>query len=230
MIYGFRGRVFAFCLPAFGLAIMAPAGGTSGFQGFVLSPPGLAFVALALMALGASVEDTGTLRRIRLGVGLRLLAAALLVPAAAWAGVIGAPSSSLATFGWGVAFVGLALVTGLARRDAGVFADPRHAQDTRLESISRDALRLVVHGKALSIPSGAVRRAAVGSNLEGRVALIEVSGREAITGDADALAWIARGTQGDTFVLTEHQAGLDAEVLAQRVLEAAAAAREGGYR
>jgi len=116
------------------------------------------------------------------------------------------------------------------RYDLAVLADPRHAQAVKLERISLDALHLVADGAPVTIPMDTVIGAVVANSGAGRGVLITVKGRDKIGGPAGALPWVAATRAGDTFVLTEHQAALDADVLAKRVLDAAAPGRGGGYR
>jgi hypothetical protein len=210
------------------LACMAPPG-PKGVLRFLASPAGLGVAALALMALGTSIEELGRIRRIRIGVGLCVAAAALVAAGGLWGAALPALKPSLAWFAWllyGAGAIGVALAL---RRDLAVYRDPRHGQSVRLESISADAVRLTVSGAPVTIPTALICSVSLGTGLEGRGVFVLVGSRDKVIGDARALPWVAAHRDGDTFLLTEHQAALDAEVLAVRLLEAASAGG-GEYR
>ncbi|MFT3771676.1 MAG: hypothetical protein QM820_40205 [Minicystis sp.] len=109
-------------------------------------------------------------------------------------------------------------------------SDPRHGQTIKLEAISAGGLRLRVHGSEVTVPASIITGAAMAASAKGRGAIVAVRGRDKIIGDVRVLPWVAATRDADTFVLTEHQAALDAEVLVQRVLDAASASRQGGCR
>jgi hypothetical protein len=230
-LIGFRARALAFALPAIGFSLTSPSGAVkNNGWGFLQSPAGLAVVALALMAVGHSVEETGGRARILLGIRLRVVAAALILPAALWAYLLGAPDGSLGFWGAAFTLAGGSLIAVAVRHDLGVHGDLRFGQALHLVSVSPDAIRLRAHGKPIAIPSSEIEAAAVGKTLEGRLILLEVRDRGRIVGDAGALPWIVAGRRGDTFALSEYQAGLDAEAAATQILAASTAAREKGYR
>jgi hypothetical protein len=210
------------------LACMTPPG-PKGVLRFLASPAGLGVAALALMALGTSIEELGRIRRIRTGVGLCVAAAALVAAGGLWGAALPALKPSLAWFAWllyGAGAIGVALAL---RRDLAVYRDPRHGQSVRVESISADAVRLTANGAPVTIPTALIRSVSLGTGLEGRGVFVLVGSRDKVIGDARALPWVAAHRDGDTFLLTEHQAALDAEVLAVRLLEAASSGG-GEYR
>jgi hypothetical protein len=224
-----RLRAGTMAFASFGLASVAPSG-LRGLFPFLFSPPGLGIVAIALLMLGFSVEETGTVRRIRIGVGFRIVAFVLVLLSAAWAVALGALSSSLAVFGFCLFGVGAAGATFGFRHDLRVFADVRHGQPLRLEKITAQTVLLRARDRDVSIPTSLIRGVAVAKDLDGRGVLVLVHGRDKVVGDVASLPWLASTLEGDTFILTEHEAGLDAEVLAARLLEASTAAQESGYR
>ncbi|WP_437943123.1 hypothetical protein WMF27_27505 [Sorangium sp. So ce281] len=224
----FQARAMCIGLCCAALACMAPPG-LKGVLPFLASPAGLGVAALALMALGTSIEDLGRIRRIRVGVGLCIVAAALVAAGALWGAALPALKPSLAWFAWplyGAGAIGVALAL---RRDIAVFRDPRHGQSVRLESISADAVRLTANGAPVTVPAAQIRGVSLCAGLEGRGVFVLVGSRDKVIGDARALPWVAAHRDGDTFLLTEHQAALDAEVLAVRLHEAASASG-GDYR
>lgn len=196
----------------------------------MLSAPGLALVGLALVMLGLSIEETGSIRRIRIGAGARVIGFGL----AALAGVWGFFLSDSVPNAMGIAVVlyGLGLFgSAIAfRADFGVFEDVRYGQPVRLLKITPDAVSMMVFGVATTIPTALIRGVSIAAHLNGRVAFVHLVGREKIVGAANQLPWVAASREGDTLVLTEYQAGLDADELGRRLLEAAGVAQEGGYR
>jgi hypothetical protein len=208
----------------FGLAAVAPAG-LKGFWPFMQSPPGLAVVALALVVIGCSVEETGTLARIRLGIGFRILAVAVLAAAVIWALILGAPMPSLAYMGLALGGMG-AIGAGIALHyDLAAYADVRHGQPVKLLELSRSELDIESNGVRVAIAAHDILRASVVSNLDGRAVVFLVDEKARRRKDMDALPWIGSTIEGDAFVLTEHQAGMDAEQLVGRVLEMVRGAR-----
>lgn len=221
---GFRARAFSVALICFGLAAVAPRG-IQGFIGFLQAPPGLALVALVLVALGQSIEETGTIKRIRFGIAMRLLAAPALVIACAWAAILGAPMPSLAMMalvlgGMGAIGFGLAL-----QHDWATYADVRHGQPVKLQEISKAGIEIeTADGRAVVVLTDilAVRAAA---NLDGRAVIFLVKPEARTSKNLARLPWMGATPDGDTFVLTEHQAGIDVEVLVKRVLDAVSSLR-----
>ncbi|WP_437686148.1 hypothetical protein [Sorangium sp. So ce176] len=61
---------------------------------------------------------------------------------------------------------------------------------------------------------------------DGRGVFVLLGSRDKVIGDARVLPWVAAHRGGDTLLLTEHQAALDAELLAARLIEAASAGEE----
>lgn len=229
-LLGTQGRAFAIAFSSFGLAVLASSAFRGGFLPFLLSPPGLCVVALGLVMLGLSVEETGTVRRIRLGVAIRLLAFVLVIVAGVWAIFDGALGAMFAVFGFSLFGIGVAGAAVGFLFDKGVFADVRHGQAVRLENISANFVSLRVRGRDVTIPTASLRGVALARDLDGRGVFVLVRSRDDVVGGAELLPWVATTREGETLILTEHEAGLDAEVLATRLSEAAAAAREGGYR
>lgn len=214
---------------SFGLAAIAPRG-LSGFWPFMLSAAGLAIVGLALVMIGLSIEETGTIARIRLGVGARIFGFGLSVAAGLWGFFFSdaVPNAmGIAVVLYGLGLVGAAIAF---RFDFAVLKDVRYGQAIQLVKITRDAVSLIVGGVETTIPTGLIRAVQLARSLEGRAAFIHIVGREKILGAANQLPWLSATREGDTFVLTEHQAGLDVEELARQLLEASRAAQEGGYR
>ncbi|WP_437574112.1 hypothetical protein [Sorangium sp. So ce887] len=224
----FRARAMFIGLASMALACMAPAG-PKGVLPFLASPAGLGIAALALMALGTSIEELGRIRRIRIGLGLCVMAAALVAAGGLWGAALAALDVSIAWPVWllyGAGALGVALALG---RDIAVLRDPRHGQSVRLEAISADAVRLTANGVPVTIPAALIRDVTLATSPEGRGVFVLLGSRDKVIGDARALPWVAAQRDGDTLLLTEHQAALDAELLAARLLEAASAG-EGGYR
>ncbi len=224
-------RACSMAFACFGLAAVGPPAFRGGFGAFLLSPPGLAVVALGLVMLGLSIEETGTVRRIRLGVAIRLLSFGLVFAAGAWAVAAGALGSELAIFGSVLFGLGVAGAAVAFLHDKSVFVDIRHGQALRLEKITANFVSLHARGgEVITIPTSSLRGVALARDIDGRGVFVLVRSRDDVVGQAEALPWVGATREGDTLILTEHEAGLDAEVLASRLTEAAAAAREGGYR
>ncbi|WP_437285036.1 hypothetical protein [Sorangium sp. So ce406] len=224
----FQARAMFIGLACAALACMTPPG-PKGVLSFLASPAGPGVAALAVMAVGTSVEELGTIRRIRIGAGLCVVAAALVAAGGLWGAALaalGAPSVWPAWLLYGAGASGVALAL---RRDVAVFRDPRHGQSVRLEGISADAVRLTANGAPVTIPAALIRGVSLATGPDGRGVFILLGSRGKVIGDARALPWVAAHRDGDTLLLTEHQAALDAELLAARLLEAASAG-EGEYR
>jgi len=206
-------------LISFGLAAVAPPG-IKGFAGFIQAPPGLAVVALALVAIGQSVEETGTIKRIRLGILLRLLAAPILVAACAWAMMLGSPMESLAMMASVLGGIG-AIGFGIAlQHDWATYSDVRHGQAVKLVDVSASGLELETpRGRAvIALADILVVRATV--NLDGRAIIFLVNMEARKRSDLAGVPWAGATPEGDAFVLTEHQAGMDAEELVKQVVVA----------
>lgn len=217
-LLGFRGRALSMGLVCFGLAAAAPSG-LKGFASFFQAPPGVAVVALALVAIGCSVEETGTIRRIRFGIALRLAAAAVLTIAVVWGVLLGAPLPNLATMGIVLGAVGgTGVVIGL-QHDVATYSDVRHGQTVKLMGVSRAGLELEVKGERVTVAAQSFLGATVASNLDGRAVLFLVKADARSREGLEALPWVGATREGDAFVLTEHQASMDAEELAGRVFE-----------
>ncbi len=205
-------------LICFGLAAVAPPG-LKGFVGFLQAPPGLSVVALSLVAIGVSVEETGTIRRIRWGIGLRILAVPILVAAAIWAMLLGSPLPSLAAMGFILGGVG-AIGVGLAlQHDWATYTDVRHGQPVRLVDLSRSGLEIESNGVRTTVAMGDILVARAVANLDGRAVMFLINDDARKRKPMDALPWIGATPEGDAFVLTEHQAGMDAEQLVARMIE-----------
>jgi hypothetical protein len=178
-------------------------------------------IAGVVVCIGLSVEETGTLARIRAGIALRLLGPPLLAAATAWAVTQGLMP--------GVVFaVASAVVVWVAVRDVALLCDLRHGQETRLESIQATGLTLSVRGAPIVIPFDALGGATLAKGDVGRSVLV-VTRRDRIQGDSSRLPWVTSNLTSDTLVLSEHQCNLDARTMVERVLQAVALGRKG-YR
>jgi hypothetical protein len=214
---GFRARAFSVALICFGLAAVAPRG-IQGFIGFLQAPPGLALIALVLVAVGQSVEETGTMKRIRFGIALRLVAAPVLVIACAWAAMLGSPMTSLTTMAFVLGGIG-AIGFGLAlQHDWATYADVRYGQPVKVLDISKAGIEIETQQGRVIVALTDILAVRAAANLDGRavIFLVDAAARKRET--LAALPWIGATAEGDAFVLTEHQAGMDVEVLVQRVL------------
>lgn len=201
----------------FGLAVVAPSG-IKGFAGFMQSPPGLGVVALALMAIGFSVEETGTIRRIRRGIAMRLAAVAVLVGAVTWAMLLGSPMPSLAMMGWvlgGAGFVGVAMAL---QHDLAAYADVRHGQPVRLAELSASGVVIEAKGELATIPMADILALRGAENLDGRAVIFLVKEKTRKRKNMDIVPWIGATPEGDAFVLTEHQLGRDVEVIVAQMV------------
>ena len=214
---GFRARAFSIAFICFGLAAVAPPG-LKGFVGFLQAPPGLALVALTLVAIGVSVEESGTIRRIRWGIGLRLLAVPILIAAVFWAMLLGAPLQSLAIMGLILGGIGAIGVGFALQHDWATYADVRHGQSVRLTDLSRSGIEIEANGGRVTVAIGDILLARAVANLDGHAIIFLVNQDARKRKDLDVLPWIGATPEGDAFVLTEHQAGMDAEQLVARVI------------
>lgn len=215
----FRTRAFSVAFISFGLAAVAPRG-IQGFAGFIQAPPGLAVVALALVAIGQSVEETGTIKRIRLGILLRLLAAPILVAACAWALVLDSPSPSIVTMALVLGGIG-ALGFGIAfQHDWATYADIRHAQSVKLEEVSNAGIELETRQGRRTIALTDLLAVRAVADFNGRAIVFLVNSEARNRSELDGVPWAGATPEGDAFVLTEHQAGMDAEELVKQVVVA----------
>lgn len=228
-LLGSRARAMGYALSALGLVALAPVGSRPReFTSFLTEPGGVMMGAMALVMLGLSVEETGTLARIRAGIALRLAAAAAFVAIAAWAAARGTAGPSASTLGWTLTALGGALVGYGALFDVAAYRDPRHGQPIQLEKVSPEGLILTAQGRRVRIPLADVTGVAVTPSGLGKAVVIAVRRDAGVRRDDDALPWIMAGIDADQLVLTEHQAGLDAAALVTLIEEAAQAAR--GFR
>lgn len=190
------------------------------------APPGLAVIALVLVAVGQSIEELGTIRKIRIGIALRLASAPVLVIACTWAMMLGSPMPSLVTMavvlgGIGAVGYGLAL-----QHDWATYGDVRYGQPVKLLDVSSTGLELETpQGRAtIAIADILVVRAA--ANLDGRAVIFLVNPDVRNRNDLAGVPWVGATPEGDAFALTEHQVGMDVEVLVQRVLQAVSRLRQ----
>jgi hypothetical protein len=228
-LLGMRARAMGYAFGGFGMACMAPAGGhPGGFADFMMGPAGGMIAGLVLVMVGLSVEETGTLARIRAGIALRLAAAAAFAVTLLWSVLPGAPSASPATLAWTLIAAGGAVVAYGAHFDLAAYRDPRHGQPLRLDSISPGGLVLTVLGRTVTIPVADVTQVALTQSDVSRGVVIGVRKGAGVRREGDGLPWVMAGLHDDRLVVTEHEAGLDAAVLAARIQEAAGAAK--GFR
>jgi hypothetical protein len=169
------------------------------------------------VAIGCSVEEFGTVRRIRWGVGLRILAAPILAAAVVWAMLLGSPLPSLAVMGFVLGGVG-AIGVGIAlQHDWATYADVRHDQPVRLVELSPSGLEVETNGVRSCVAIRDILSVRAVENLDGRAVVFLVNEDARNRKDMDALPWIGANRDGDAFVLTEHQAGMNAEQLVAQV-------------
>lgn len=204
-------------LIAFGLAVVAPPG-IKGFLGFIQAPPGLAVVGLALMAIGVSIEELGTIRRIRLGIAMRLLAVPVLIAAVIWAMLLGSPMPSLAMMGFVLGGIGAIGVAITLQYDWAVYEDVRHGQPVRLAELSNQGLEIESDRGRSTVALADILAVRGVQNLDGRAVVFLVNEQARKRKDLDAVPWIGATPEGDAFVLTEHQAGMDVEQLVAGVV------------
>lgn len=198
-----------------------------GIGAFFSSSAGLGFAALLLFMAGASLEEAGSLLKIRAGALLRLLATLALAVAVVWA----CASDDLTLWALmtkGVVALGLIGALLFAPRDVGILRDVRHAQRQRLLSVFPDGIELSLGEARVTIPAAAIASVALSRSEKGRGALLHLD--PAALGQ-DALHLLGeRGEREElTLVLTEHQAATDAEVLVRR-LRALSNRSPSGYR
>jgi hypothetical protein len=228
-LLGMRARAMAYAFPAFGMAAMGPHGPRpGGFVDFMQEPPGAVIVCLGLCALGLSVEELGTVARIRAGIAMRLAAAAGLVLSIGWFALRGAAHPSLSILGWALILPGVGAAAYGALFDLAAYRDPRHGQPLRLEKLSAEGLLITAGDRPVRIPAADITSVTVAESLAGKGVLIGVRAGAAVRQDGVPLPWVMTGVDEDRFALTEHQAGLDAATLVQRIQETAQATR--GFR
>lgn len=204
-------------LIAFGLAAVAPPG-IKGFMGFIQAPPGLAVVGLAIMAIGFSVEEMGTIRRIRLGIAMRLASIPILVAAVIWGLLLGSPMASLAAMGFVLGGFGAIGVAIASQHDWATYADVRHGQPVRLVELSSQGLEIESERGRSTVALGDILGVRGVQDLDGRAVVFLVKEEARKRKDMDVVPWVGATPEGDAFMLTEHQAGMDVEQLVARVV------------
>ena len=223
-----RARVLGYAFGCFGLVSMSPAGSRhKEFVDFIMQPGGAMLGGVVLVTAGLAVEESGTMARIRAGIGLRLGAVGVFVVALLWGLARDAPSGS-SSLGWGLIAGGGALVAYGARFDLAAYRDPRHGRLLRLDKVSPEGIVLIAQGRQVRIPVADVTAVAVTPAGTGRGVVIAVRKDAGVRREGDGLPWVMTGVDDDRLFLTEHEAGLDASVLAARIEEAAGAAK--GFR
>lgn len=217
---GFRARIFCAALPVFAFAVLAPPG-LKGIDAFLSSPLGPGVLALAAVALGMSVEELGSIARIRQGIGIRLGVPFFLGAGALWAFILGAPNASLALFGWILFSIGFIPCLFIFRHDLALFKDPRHGQPIALMEIGDKYIRIRAQNdeNAIRIPIRKIIAVVPVAGLNGRGAVITLKQKESLKGPVNELPWVEAGVREDSFVLTEHQLAMNAESFASKVAE-----------
>jgi len=212
-LLGFRGRFIAYAIAGVGLILDGPRL-EGGFVAFLSSPAGVAFVGGIVAIVGLSVEESGTLARIRFGIAARVLAPVFIVIAVALA------VSEHHTPG--VVFVlGTILVAAGFVHDVAVLRDLRHGQRVWLEAIRDGQLVVSIAGATVLIPLDVIAGAQVAVGDAGRGVFLHVTSRARIQGDVDNLPWVSASLAHDTLVLSEHQCNMDARAVVSRVRDAA---------
>ena len=214
---------------SFAVAAVAPRG-MKGFVAFMQAPPGLAVVALALVALGLSVEETGTIRRIRLGIAMRLVAVAMLVLSVLWACWLGSPLPSLAITAFIIGGMGAIGVIPAFLHDWSTFADVRHGQPIKLLELSRSGVEIETNGVRTTVAITDILAVRAVENMDGRGVIFLVKAKEERRTDMEDFPWAAATPEGDAFVLTEHQAGMDAYQIIARIVTMTAGGRQESGR
>src|SRR5262245_55403780 len=96
-----RARAMGYAFVGFGAATLAPGGlKEKGVAGFLTDPAGVTLGALVLVMLGLSVEEMGTMPRIRAGLAIRLAGAAVAAAAVVWIVARGTPQGVPSGLGW----------------------------------------------------------------------------------------------------------------------------------
>jgi hypothetical protein len=223
-----RLRVLAYVVALLGLVSVGRSG--AGLAALFLGLFGAALVALALHLLGASLEEAGRVVRIRFGAAARVAGATLLAGSTGVA--LERSSDGLAASGASDLAIGLlalaALVAvGFAARDARVARDARAGQRLRLHGVSSRGIDLVHVGARVCIPLEAVEGVSLVRGARGRGALLRID--PGTTDGAGALP-VSQSDSGELLLeLTEHEAGVDADVLATRI-RSLSARGPAGYR
>lgn len=212
----FHSRIFFAALPLFGFAILAPQG-LKGIDAFLQTPLGPGVLSLASIAIGMSIEELGTMRRIRQGIFMRLSVPFFIGAGALWALILGAPNASLATFGWILFLIGFIPTLFIFRHDLAVYKDPRHGQPVALLDIGEKHLRIRTQNDEIAIPLRKILGVVPVAGLNGRGVIITVAGKESLKGPISSLPWIAAQISGDSFVMTEHQLAMNAETFAAAI-------------
>jgi hypothetical protein len=208
------------------MAAMAPRRHEPGsFADFMLRPTGAMIVCVALVMIGLSIEESGTIKRIRIGIALRLLAAAGAAVATCCALALGAPTLSVFMIGFTLVAAGGVLIAYQARFDLAVYEDPRHGQRLRLEKLSADGLVLLAGERMVRIPLGDVTSARVTASASGSGVLLGLKRDSEARREAVPLPWMVIAVEEECFLITEHQAGLDAPLLVECVRAATQAPR-----
>jgi hypothetical protein len=224
---GSRVRLGGYAFTAFGLAALMP-GQRHGLADFALSSAGIAMAAIVLSLAGDGVEELGSARRIRVGLGLRLTAAVVAFGAAASRLAAGFDGRA-GDFGVVLVVLGLVGVGAFAYRDGRVLDDLRFGQATSLRRIGERALEIDAAGASVTIALDEIVGTALAPTAGGRGLLIMVEADARIDGPATRLTWVEERLRQRSFFLDEHQLGGDALDVARRI--ARAKAREpGGYR
>lgn len=212
----FHGRILFAALPLFGFAVLAPQG-LKGIDAFLQTPLGPGVVALASIGIGMSIEELGTMRRIRQGILMRLSVPFLIGVGAVWALILGAPNASLATFGWLLFLIGFIPTLYIFRHDLAVYKDPRHGQPIALLDIGQKYLRIRTPNDEITIPLRKILGVIPVAGLNGRGVIITVAGKESLKGPISNLPWMAAQVSGDSFVMTEHQLAMNAETFSAAI-------------
>jgi hypothetical protein len=142
------------------------------------------------------------------------------VIACAWAFTLGSPLPSLTTMGFVLGGIG-AIGFGIAlQHDWGLYADVRYGQSVKLVDISEAGLELETPKGRAKIALADILEVRATANLDGRAIIFLVNAKARKRSDLAGVPWAGATPEGDAFVLTEHQAGMDAEELVKQVVVA----------
>jgi hypothetical protein len=221
-----RARVGVHVAAALGVACLMPLEHPSPLA-FAFSPAGLAIAAVLATLAGESVEESGTARRIRAGLVIRLIGTALVAGAIGWVVLIGV---GVGAVGLGATLAGLGFAGSIAFsvRDGRVLQDLRFGQRISLRAITAKRLELDAAGSAIGIPLASVLGVAIAKTATRRGLMIAIEADAKIDGPARDLPWVEERVRSRKLFLDEYQLGDDADAAAKRV--ARAQAIEGGYR